>query len=223
MNRRLAWLATYAVAMAYVESAVVVYLRGVYYPDGFQFPLAPMPLRAIVVEIGREVATIVMLLGVARLASVDAWEWFLLFSVAFSVWDIFYYVWLWVFIAWPPSLFTWDVLFLVPVPWIAPVLAPLVISGALIAGGLWLLRVKSQGVALRFSRRIWGLSFAGGLIVLLSFTLDFEAAMQARQPPPFRWALFAAGVGVGVSALWLGIRGLDAPASRPVASGCSAT
>src|SRR2546422_2160642 len=26
-----------------------------------------------------------------------------------SVWDIFYYVWLWVFIGWPPSLFTWDV------------------------------------------------------------------------------------------------------------------
>ncbi len=219
MNRRLAWLAIYAVAMAYVESAVVVYLRDLYYPAGFQFPLASMPLRQVVVEIGREAATIVMLLGVARLASVDAWEWFLVFCVAFGVWDIFYYVWLWVFIPWPPSLFTWDVLFLIPVPWIAPVLAPIVISGALIAGALWLLRLKSQGATLRFSRRIWGLAVTGGVVVLLSFTLDFEAAIHAQQPPPFRWGLFAAGVGVGVAALLIGIRQLErTPAQTRVAT-----
>ncbi len=219
LERRLAWLAIYAVAMAYVESAVVVYLRALYYPDGFQFPLAPMPLGQVAVEIGREAATIVMLLGVARLASVDSWEWFLLFCVSFGVWDVFYYVWLWAFISWPPSLLTWDVLFLIPVPWIAPVLAPIVVSGGLISGALWLLRLKSQGVALRFSRHVWGLSVAGGLIVLLSFTVDYEAAIQAREPPPFRWGLFAAGVGFGVAALLMGIRRLEAHSHRAGSQG----
>src|SRR5215212_2811803 len=66
--RLLPWLITYAVAMAYVESAVVVYLRAIYYPRGFSFPLAPMPPDMVAVEIGREIATLVMLLGLAMLA-----------------------------------------------------------------------------------------------------------------------------------------------------------
>jgi hypothetical protein len=34
------WLAVFSMAMGYLESAVVVYLRKLYYPDGFKFPLA---------------------------------------------------------------------------------------------------------------------------------------------------------------------------------------
>jgi hypothetical protein len=68
MARRVAWLVVYAVAMAYLEAAVVVYLRDLYYPQGFSFPLAPMPVVMAAVEIGREAATLVMLLGVSMLA-----------------------------------------------------------------------------------------------------------------------------------------------------------
>ena len=53
MGRRVTWLTIYAVAMAYVESAVVVYLRALYYPQGFDFPLAPMPPGMMALEIGR--------------------------------------------------------------------------------------------------------------------------------------------------------------------------
>ena len=35
-------LLLYAVAMGYLEAAVVVYLRAIYYPEGFSFPLKPM-------------------------------------------------------------------------------------------------------------------------------------------------------------------------------------
>ena len=98
MRRRLTWLTIYAVAMAYLESAVVVYLRAIYYPHGFDFPLAPMPPGMAAIEIGREAATLIMLLGVAALAGADRWERFLAFCVAFGVWDIFYYAWLWIFI-----------------------------------------------------------------------------------------------------------------------------
>jgi hypothetical protein len=116
MGRRVTWLAIYAVAMAFVESAVVVYLRALYYPQGFDFPLVPMRPGMIALEIGREAATLIMLLGVAALAGADRWECFLAFCLSFGIWDIFYYAWLWIFIRWPPSLFTWGVLFLIPGP-----------------------------------------------------------------------------------------------------------
>jgi hypothetical protein len=155
MRRRLAWLTVYAVAMAYLESAVVVYLRAIYYPQGFDFPIAPMPPAMMAIEVGREAATLVMLIGVAALAGADRWEAFLAFCWSFGVWDVCYYVWLWVFLRWPASLFTWDVLFLIPVPWIGPVLAPVIVSVALMAGALLLWRLKARGVVLTFSAPVW--------------------------------------------------------------------
>ena len=107
MNRRLIWLTVYAVAMAYLESAVVVYLRAIYYPEGFGFPLVPIEPGMAAIEVGRELATLIMLLGVAMVMSDNRWELFLVFSLSFGVWDIFYYVWLWGFLGWPPSLLTW--------------------------------------------------------------------------------------------------------------------
>ena len=209
LQRRLIWLTVYAVAMAYLESAVVVYLRDIYYPDGFAFPLAPIEPGMFAIEIGREVATLVMLLGVAMVISEDRWERFLFFCLSFGVWDIFYYVWLRVFLDWPSSLLTWDILFLIPVPWIGPVLAPIIVSVALIIGSLLLFRLKRQGVRLVFPPWVWGLAVTGGGLVLLSFTLDFRAVLAQIAPPPFRWWLFAAGVTCGVAALARGVSPLE--------------
>jgi hypothetical protein len=205
----LAWLTIYAVAMAYMESAVVVYLRAIYYPQGFDFPLALMPPDMAAIEVGREAATLIMLLGVAALAGVDRWERFLAFCFSFGVWDIFYYAWLWVFVRWPPSLLTWDVLFLIPVPWIAPVLAPVIVSVALVAGSLLMLRLKARGVRLGFSAPVWTLAVTGGLVVLGSFMLDFASVLHQMKPPPFRWGVFAIGVGLAVTALILGVSRLE--------------
>ena len=183
MRKRLTWVTIYAVAMAYLESAVVVYLRAIYYPHGFEFPIALMPADMAAIEVGREAATIVMLLGVAMVAGSDRWERFLAFCLSFGVWDIFYYVWLWIFIQWPSSLFTWDVLFLIPVPWIGPVLAPVLVSVALVAGSLLMLRLKAQGVRLGFSAPLWALAVTGGLVVVGSFVLDFSSAVSAEGAP----------------------------------------
>jgi hypothetical protein len=217
MRRRLAWLSVYAAAMAYLEAAVVVYLREIYYPDGFTFPLVGMPVRMALIEIGREVATVIMILGVAVLAGSDRWERFLLFSLVFGVWDILYYAWLYVTLGWPPSLTTPDVLFLIPVPWVSPVLAPILISLGLIAGALVLLRLKERGAVLAFPPALWALAVAGGVLVLLSFTLDFRGILEGGHPPPFRWWLFAAGAGTGAAALAAGamrLRGMIAAGSR---------
>jgi hypothetical protein len=207
-TRRLAWLSLYAIAMAFVESAVVVYLRAIYYPDGFAFPLVRIPDRMAAVEVARELATVVMLGSVAWLAGRDRWHRFLHFCLLFGVWDIFYYVWLWVILGWPPSLLTWDILFLIPIPWIGPVLAPVAISVGLIVGAVHLLRLRSRGVALRFAASHWAAAMAGGALVLLSFTLDFQAVLAQQHPPPFRWWLFGSGLALGVGALLSGTRRL---------------
>jgi hypothetical protein len=215
LQRRLSWLALYAVAMAYLESSVVVYLRAIYYPEGFSLPLVLIEPRMSAIEVGREAATLVMLLGVTAAMSKDRWEWFLAFCLSFGIWDIFYYIWLWVFLGWPPSLLTWDVLFLIPVPWIGPVLAPVIVSVGLIAGSLLLFRVKHRGARLSFMPALWALAVAGGGLVLLSFTLDFRVVLAQMEPPPFRWWLFAAGITCGVTALALGASRLPKRANEP--------
>jgi hypothetical protein len=212
-RRLLPWLVTYAVAMAYVESAVVVYLRAIYYPQGFAFPLAPLPPGMVAIEIGREAATLVMLLGVAMLAGMQRWERFLAFCVSFGVWDLFYYVWLWLLVGWPPSLFTWDVLFLIPVPWTGPVLAPVIVSVLLVVGGLLLWRKGARGEPVRFPIPLRILALTGALLVLGSFVLDFRLVLRQMEPPPFRWGLFGLGVSLGVVALVLAVREQSRPAS----------
>jgi hypothetical protein len=204
--RLLPWLIIYAVAMAYVESAIVVYLRAIFYPQGFVFPLTPLPPDMLAIEIGREVATLVMLLGVAMLAGTERWERFLVFGVTFGVWDLFYYVWLWVLLRWPPSLLTWDVLFLIPVPWTGPVLAPAVVSAVLVAGGLLLLRKRERGEPIAFPIPLGILALAGAALVLASLVLDFPIVLRQLEPPPFRWGLFGTGVTLVVAALVLALR-----------------
>ncbi len=206
IGRRIVWLITFAVAMAYVESAVVVYLRTIFYPQGFAFPLVLMPPGMVAIEIGREAATLGMLLGVAMLAGTDRWARVAVFCIAFGVWDIAYYIWLWVFLRWPPSPFTWDVLFLIPVPWIGPVVAPVIVSVVLIAGGLLLAVRRSGGQAVGFSPALQALTLAGGALVLGSFMLDFQVVVRQMEPAPFRWGLFGTGVGLAVVALVLALR-----------------
>ncbi|MFL5518613.1 MAG: hypothetical protein ACJ8DJ_20850, partial [Gemmatimonadales bacterium] len=150
--------------MAYVEAAVVVYLRAIYYPHGFAFPLAPMAPDTVAIEIGREAATLVMLLGVAMLAGTERRDRFLTFWVSFGVWDLFYYVWLWLLVGWPPSLLTWDVLFLIPVPWTGPVLAPVTVSILLVVGGLLLWTKGARGEPVRFPIPLRILALTGALL-----------------------------------------------------------
>ena len=201
--RNALWVSCYAIAMAAVESAVVVYLRALHTGAA---PLSvlqyQLPAHLLAIEVAREAATLVMLIAVAAVASRNAWEGLLYFALAFGLWDIFYYVWLWVFIGWPPSLLTWDVLFLIPVPWLAPVLAPLIVSLCLVAGALWLL----SSSALRLSRISWVLAIVGSVIVLLSFTVDYRYALTRADPPRFRWEIFWPGIVIGVGGVVWGSR-----------------
>ncbi len=122
------WISIFAVAMGYLESAVVVYLRKIYYPDGFKFPLQAIDKQTGLIEMFRELATLIMLAGAGILAGRTRTEKFGFFIFCFAVWDIFYYVFLKLLLNWPESLMTWDILFLIPVTWVGPVIGPVINS-----------------------------------------------------------------------------------------------
>jgi hypothetical protein len=200
LSKKLAYLGIYAIAMAYLEAVVVVYLRLLYYPQGFNFPLVQVPLTVGLIEMGREFATLVMIFAVAYLTYSKKLHRFYVYMFIFGVWDIFYYVWLWIFLGWPTSLGTWDVLFLLPVPWIGPVWAPMVVSISLILGAIIILGLEESGRKFKAEYWLWILTITAGLIIILSFTLDFKTVIAGTMPKPFKWWLFALGEVLGMSA-----------------------
>src|SRR3989344_2117688 len=110
--KRLAVVTIFALAMAFLESVIVVYLRKMYYPSGFNFPLSTlMESNILTIEWVREFFIIVMLISVAFLAGKKFIDRLAYFFYAFAIWDIFYYIWLKVILSWPPSFLTWDLLF----------------------------------------------------------------------------------------------------------------
>jgi hypothetical protein len=165
----------YGLAMAYLEAAVVVYLRAaIGVPTGRIFPidLSPAAMPYGWIEVGREGATLVMIGVVAWISGRSPLERLAWGAVIFGVWDICYYAWLWVFSGWPPSVHTWDLLFLIPAPWAGPVWAPIVVSAALIGFGLACAGRLRAGGSVRLGRRHLGALLAGGAIVIVSFLLN---------------------------------------------------
>ena len=156
----------FSIAFAYIESAVVVYLRVIFHPDGFTFPLSNVDTilqhkALLLTEIGREAATIVLILTGAWLFGRNLQQRFAYFLTIFAVWDIFYYVWLKVFSAclkaipdWPQSIMDWDILFLIPVAWAGPVVAPVLVSITLLVFAMILLYRDWCGRPIRAIRAI---------------------------------------------------------------------
>ena len=193
----------YAVAMAYVESAVVVYLQTALGGEvGVLFPLRPATEAGglIAIEAGREVATLVMIASVGIIAGRSWLERLAWSAVVFGMWDIGYYAWLRVFSGWPPTLGTPDLLFLLPVPWVGPVWSPVAVSVALVVVGLvaaWRLR---GGWRLVLDRWHWVAGLAGGFLVLLSYTADAGSLLAGGYPGAYPWPIFALGMLVALAA-----------------------
>ena len=167
----------FAIAMAWVESAVVFYLRSMI--DRIE-PYQADPLPVIggfaLVELPREFATMVMLFAVGVLAG-RTWRARIGYAViAFGVWDIFYYVFLKMMCGWPHSLLDWDVLFLLPMPWWGPVLAPVLISLLMILWGTFASQFERAHTPNLSNWRVWMLNFAGVALALYVFMADSIAA-----------------------------------------------
>ena len=204
MRRDLAIATAFGMAFAYIESAVVVYLRAIFHPNGFVFPLAafdvtPLAKRLLLTEIGREAATLVLIGSAAWLFGRRRQERAAYFLLIFAVWDIFYYIWLKVLLGWPASLMTWDVLFLIPVLWASPVLYPVLVSLALWVLAVAILHRQAQGrpLVVKPSDAVgWTIAAA---IVVVSFCLGGTHASEPDYRQYFHWPLFAAGYALGLA------------------------
>ncbi|MBU0906790.1 MAG: hypothetical protein KKD18_05560 [Nanoarchaeota archaeon] len=171
---KLLTVSIFAAAMGYLEAVVVVYLREMFYPNGFDFPLRGFIQPDILaIEWVREFATIVMLVSVALLAGKKFYERGAYFVYAFAVWDIFYYIFLKIILGWPASLLTWDILFLIPWPWIGPVLAPVLCSLLMVVTAVMVLNLTDKGKKVRAAVLEWVLVILGIVLVLISWMRDY--------------------------------------------------
>ncbi|MFI5144249.1 MAG: hypothetical protein ACHQJ4_01515 [Ignavibacteria bacterium] len=192
--KNLLYVFLFAAAFAWVESSVVVYLRTIYYPAGFRFPIKTHYDYMLVIELIRELATLVMMVSLSVLLSKKFWEGFGYFLVIFGLWDILFYIWLKVMINWPESLFTFDILFLIPVPWIAPVLAPVIVSLVMIYIGIDIIRFFQRGLYVKPGIIHWAIVLAGTAFILYSFMCDIDAGFHEKYPQPYNWILFLTGI-----------------------------
>ena len=218
-------LLLFGTAFGYLEAAVVSYLRVLHEPARQHFyprrspaelfplltldqmrSLGPEQPRTLVIEIGREAATILMLAGVAFAVARNAGQWAAAFVIAFGVWDIAFYGFLKLLLDWPASLLTWDILFLIPVPWAGPVLAPVLVSAVMIAAGIWHLRREGGGVPVRLNAVSWSGILAGAAVIVVSFAMDYSNLMNGHIPDPFHWGIFAAGLVLGGASYAVGAR-----------------
>jgi hypothetical protein len=208
------WNATaFGIAMAYLESTIVVYLRRLYYHDrgGFDFPLVIIDTPTLLLELGREACTIVMLATVGIAAGRTKVGKLAFFLFLFGVWDIFYYVWLKVFLDWPASLLTWDVLFLIPVPWVGPVIAPVSVACTMIGMAFVLLQLEARGPVVPAGKMLWIAQGVASLIIIYSFTMDVIPLLDAQgmrlaqwTPTVYRWEMLFIGqaIALGTFVAW---------------------
>ena len=194
---RIAINLTFAIAMAWVEAAVVIYLRTMINRVN-PYQVDPLPIVGDLgqIELVREAATLMMLLCVGWLSGRNTRSRLAYAVIAFGVWDIFYYIFLRMMGPWPTSLLDWDILFLFPLPWWGPVLAPVLIAMLLITGGLMITQLEERG-PVRVPVRSILIAFGGVLLALYVFMEDaltaFHGGIEAIRgvlPASFNWPLF---------------------------------
>lgn len=198
--RRWCVVVIYAAAMAWVEAAVVFYIRShihrlvPYQPD-------PLPLAGGFgfAEVVREFATVVMLASVGWLAGHTRRTRIAFSLLAFGVWDIAYYVWLVPLTGWPRSIADWDILFLIPLPWWGPVWAPVSIALVMIAFGTVVAVFDSEDRPLVAGRTSWTMAALGSVVAVYVFTADSLRAvwtepsvssLRTLLPESYNWPLF---------------------------------
>lgn len=200
MKEKRRWLLVvgFAIGMAWVESAVAFYLRTMV--DRLNpHQNAPLPEVPGIegTELVREAATLLMLMAVGALAGTNRRTRWGYTAIAFGVWDIFYYVFLKMICGWPASLLDWDVLFLIPLPWWGPVIAPVLIALMMIIWGTLATQFEMPPRRVRYERRSWLMNFAGIAVALYAFMADAIRvapkgvdAIRNVVPQTFNWPLF---------------------------------
>jgi hypothetical protein len=216
LSDRERWLlvAAFAVAMAWLEAATVYYLR-VMSDRIIPYQPNPLPISGMLgtVELVREAATLFMLLTLGMLAGGIRRSGVAYAAIAFGIWDIFYYVFLRVMTPWPRSFFDWDILFLIPLPWWGPVIAPVTIAVLMIVWGTLVTQARYRRPSMTWTAR--AASAAGIGLALYVFMADAirilpEGVQATTQflPTTFNWPLF------GIALSLMGIPVVQAASSK---------
>jgi hypothetical protein len=208
-ERRSAYASLWGLALAFgwIEASVVVYLRELYarevslhgttYFAGFSVSLVSLPSHLVAVEMAREVCTILLLGAVAWLAGRRPADRAGAFLLSFGIWDLTYYAVLNLILGWPDSLSTWDILFLIPLPWVAPVWAPATVATLFVVTGSYLFWTPDRQRLYRWPD-ITVLA-ASVLLTIAAFLVESRAAIDHRVPERFPVWLFWAGVVLGAA------------------------
>ena len=219
--KKLAVVEIFALSMASIETLIVVYIRMLYYTTGFKFPLNPYIEPWIYnVEIIREFFTIIMLATVAILAAKKFTTRFAYFIYAFAVWDISYYIWLKIILNWPSSIFTWDILFLIPIPWIGPVITPVICAIIMATFAPLILNLDSKKKNVKINPKEWALLILGSILILYTWMIDFfklilnqgqftkllknpefQKTVAEFIPTTYNWPIFTLGITIIITAI----------------------
>lgn len=240
ITRTVVYVIVFAVAMGYFESVVVLYLRDIFGIHGSEIPTGANLIRTLRIEVIREAATIVMLIALGWLSGRSATTRIAFFLVAFAIWDLCYYLFLEILLGWPESLFTWDILFLIPLPWTAPVLAPIICSLTMLLLAFLIFNGEQRAAPIRLAHLDTALIVGGAILELGSFlwnaiveiihmqpavaSVRFEdggalAVMAANPPTSFIWPLFASGEAVALFGIFVLGRRVFGGAHRDARSG----
>jgi hypothetical protein len=198
------WVIIFAIAFAYVESAVVIYLRKIYFDGSFYFPINSLWENGkrvvdhfVLIEFGREISTIIMLIAIGWAAGRNEVQKFSFFIIAFGIWDIFYYIWLWILSGWPESFMTWDLLFFIPLPWVGPVITPVLIALAMVAAGSMMIYCDLKICKIKWQMKDWIIEFGCGFLMIVAFCWDWKNIIRLPDgisrdgiPTEFAWWLF---------------------------------
>lgn len=172
---KITYLSLFSISLGYLEAAVVIYLRIQYCPNGFYFPFNnAVPSNVLLIEIFRELSTIAILLFVAILSTKKFIERFGNFLFIFALWDIFYYIFLKIILGWPASFSDKDILFLIPVPWIAPVLAPIIVSVTFIILSMSIYNLSYKDPTFNnLGKMEWTFLSLGSFLIFFSFISEY--------------------------------------------------
>ena len=198
MKKQLFWLMAWGVLFGYMEAAVVVYLREIYYPEGFAFPLVIIEGHIMLTEIIREAATLFIIWITVCMAYKRLQSRIAAYIVLFGIWDIFYYIFLKLLLNWPEKLNTWDILFLIPSPWVGPVWAPVLVSIGFIYAGISILIRNHQNHFLYFDNKFILLETSAALLIIISFMIPGSSVIEQSLPTYFPWYLFLTGFFTGI-------------------------
>jgi hypothetical protein len=194
MGYALFFLILFGVALGFFEASVVVYLRALVYPGAPLFPMKTMPLSILTVELLREFFSIVLIWSAAVLAGRTRALKFAAFLILFGVWDVFYYVFLRLLIHWPATWTDWDILFLIPVPWVAPWTAPALCAATLVVFGYGMYKLWSKGYPMPIAREDILVGAVASVPIMISFFWETSTVLHGGVPAHYPWALLFLGL-----------------------------